>query len=128
MGDEKILVNNLGYAENIKALANRPTICSISYEDLAVDDFYQRLLLSQDIFLGGNDTEAINGLIFYNITYVVVLRDQFLIDVKDNHYATYTFTPDEFQSYIQILSAKPFLQIIQENSYWCVFKVELGNN
>lgn len=106
------IVNELCLGEVLRTLAERPTVFTLSYQDIATPDIEKRMLLYSAVYIIGYDERVAQRLLYdFNVSYVIVIRDQFVVDLLNKRYV-YVAPEESFPSYLKWLDEKFYLKRI----------------
>ena len=107
--DDIFVVNEISLGEAIRAIANRPTVFSLSYQDLATSDLVKRMWLQSSVFIEGYDDRIAQRLLYdFKVSYVVVVRNQYNVDILNKKYV-FPAPEDSFPLYLKWMDQKPYL-------------------
>jgi hypothetical protein len=124
--NDVFIVNEIGLGEVLRVLAERPTVFTISYQDLVSSDLEKRMLLYSAVYIISYDDKLTQRLLFdFNVSYVIVIRDQYVVDILNKKYV-YATTEESFPLYLKWLDEKPYLTRIYSdfNGQFYVYHVD----
>jgi hypothetical protein len=107
--NDVFIINEINLGEVIRTIADRPAVFTISYQDLATPDLEKRMWLYSSVFIEGYDDKIAQRLLYdFNVSYVVVVRDQYNVDIWNKRY-TSPAPEDSFLLYLKWTDEKPYL-------------------
>ncbi|MBX5329169.1 MAG: hypothetical protein QHH18_04525 [Candidatus Bathyarchaeota archaeon] len=109
------LLNEISLGELVKTIAERPTVFTISYQDLATPDLVKRMWLQSSVFIKGYDDNIAQRLLYdFNVSYVIVVKNQSNLNILNKKYV-FPAPDDSFLLYLQWMDSKKYLERIYSN-------------
>jgi hypothetical protein len=124
--NDVFIINDICLGEVVRTIADRPTVFTNSYQDLTTPDLEKRMWLCSSVFIEGYDDNITQGLLYdFNVTYVIVIRDQYNIDILNKRY-TSPAPQDTFISYLKWMDEKNYLTNVYSdpNGQFYVYQVD----
>lgn len=116
VASDVLVINEINLGEAIRTIANRPIIFSLSYQDLVTPDLVERMWLQSSVFIKGYDDNIAQKLLYdFNVSYVIVVRSQYNLDILNNKYVS-SAPKDSFPLYLEWMDNKTYLSRIYSNT------------
>jgi hypothetical protein len=110
------VLNEISLGEAVKTSAERPTVFTLSYQDLVTPDLVKRMWLQSSVFIRGYDDNIAQRLLYdFNVSYVVVVRNQYNLDIVNKNYVP-PAPDDSFSLYLKWMDDKNYLERVYSDT------------
>jgi len=110
------VLNEISLGEAVKTSAERPTVFTLSYQDLVTPDLVKRMWLQSSVFIRGYDDNIAQRLLYdFNVSYVVVVRNQYNLDIVNKNYV-HPAPDDSFSLYLKWMDDKNYLERVYSDT------------
>jgi len=116
VASDVLVINEINLGEAIRTIVNRPVIFSLSYQDLVTSDLVERMWLQSSVFIKGYDDNIAQRLLYdFNVSYLIVVKNQFNIDILNKRYVS-PAAEDSFPLFLGWIDDKTYLSRIYSNA------------